>query len=248
MELHAVARFRVRTSGFAYDEFAAYLNECESPLENAEEVDALYDSFESVYEQYDEDHVVSLHMSDGERVRCVGAFDDDVDADSLPEESRHLARELYRLYTSGFPLRDLGEESCVEGIILPSYKRDPRTRERVETAVVVYVLDMWLDAVVDAVYHERVIHTVRHLISVPLPRRPPRTVRMEAVVPYLATLEETRHGVTTRTREPRHALRRVEMSLPASRLREQTGTVEPSACGRRRKVRAETCRPRRRVR
>lgn len=226
LELRAVARFRVRTSGFAYDEFAAYLSECESLLETADEVDALYNSFESVHEQYDEDHVVSLHMSDGELVRCVGALDDDVDADSLPEESRHLARELYRLYTRGFPLHDRGEESGVEGVILPSHQRDPRTRERVETKVVVYGLDTWLDAAVDAIYHERVIRTVRHLISVPLPRRPPRTVRMEAVVPYLAVVDETRRGVTTRTRELRHALRRVNVSLPASRLHEQTGTVE----------------------
>lgn len=143
LELRAVARFRVRTSGFAYDEFASHLTECESLLETADEVDALYDSFESVHEQYDEDHVMSLHMSDGEFVRCVGALDDDVDADSLPEESRHLARELYRLYPRGFPLRDRGEESGVEGIILPSHQRDPRTRERVETKVVVYGLDAW---------------------------------------------------------------------------------------------------------
>ncbi len=226
LELRAVARFRVRTSGFAYDEFAAYLTGCESLLETADEADALYNSFESVYEQYDEDHVVSLHMSDGEFVRCAGALDDDVDADSLPEESRHLARELYRLYTRGFPLRDRGEESGVEGIILPSYQRDPRTRERFETKVVVYGLDTWLDAAIGAIYHERVIRTVRHLISVPLLRRPPRTVRMEAVVPYLAAVCETRHGVTNRTRVLRHALRRVDVSLPASRLHEQTSTVE----------------------
>jgi hypothetical protein len=234
LELRAVARFRVRTSGFAYDEFAAYLTGCESLLETADEVDALYDSFESVYEQYDEDHVVSLHMSDGERVKCVGALEDDVDADSLPEELRHLARELYRLYTGGFPLRDRGEESGVEGIILPSHQRDPRTRERVETKDVVYGLDTWLDAAVDAIYHERVLRTARHLISVPLPRRPPRIVRMEGVVPYLATVDETRRGVTARTRRLRHALRRVEVSLPASRLHEQTSTVEvcPHAAGR----------------
>ena len=53
-------------------QFAAHLTECESLLENADEADALYESFEAVHEQYDEDHVVSLHMSDGERVRCVG--------------------------------------------------------------------------------------------------------------------------------------------------------------------------------
>lgn len=77
LELRAVARFRVRTSGLAHDEFADYLTECESLLETADEADALYDSFESAHEQYDEDHVVSLHLSDGELVRCVGALDDE---------------------------------------------------------------------------------------------------------------------------------------------------------------------------
>lgn len=226
LEQRAIARFRVHTSGFAYDEFAAYQIECESLLENADEADALYESFEAVYEQYDENSVVSLHMSDGERVLCVGSLDDDVDAESLPEESRHLARELYRLYAAGFPLRDRGEESGEEGVILPSHQRDPRTGERFETTVIVYGLDTWLDAAIDAVYHERVLRTVRHLVCVPLPRVPRRTVRMETFVPLLVTVDETKRGVTTRTQELRHVLRRVEVSLTASRLHEQTGTIE----------------------
>lgn len=218
LELRAIARFRVHTSGFSYDEFAAHLTECESLLENADEADALYDAYEAVYEQYDEDHVVSLHMSDGERVRCVGSLDDDIDADSLPEESRYLARELYRLYAAGFPLRDRGEESGVEGVILPSHQRDPRTGERFETTVIVYGLDTWLDAAIDAVYHERVIRTVRHLVCVPLPQLPRRIVRMETVVPLFATAGGAQ--------ELRHALRSFEISLGASRLHEQTGTIE----------------------
>jgi hypothetical protein len=218
LEQRAIARFRVHTSGFAYDEFAAYLTECESLLQNADEADALYESFESVYEQYDENSVVSLHMSDGERVLCVGTLDDDVNADSLPEESRHLARELYRLYTGGFPLRDRGEESGVEGIMLPSHQRDPRTHERFETTVLVYGLDTWLDAAIDAVYHERVLRTVRHLVYVPLPQQSRRIVRMETVVPLLMTVN--------RKQELRHVLRHVEVPLSASRLHEQTGIIE----------------------
>jgi hypothetical protein len=234
LELRALARFRVRTSGFSYDEFSAHLAGCESLLESADEVDALYESFEAVYEQYDEDHVVSLHMSDGERVRAAGSLDDDVDADCLPEESRRLARELYRLYTGGFPLTDRGEESGVEGVTLTSYRRDPRSGERFETPVVVYGLDAWLDAAVDAVYHERVLRTVRHLVTVPSPRQPGRTVRVETVIPFLVTAERTRRGVTTLTQEMRHAVRRVDVSAAAARLHEQTGTVEvcPHAAAR----------------
>jgi hypothetical protein len=176
IERRAASRFRSHASGFVYeDAFAAYLIEREPSCDSLEELDALYESFESVYEQYDEDHIVSLHMSDGERVVVAGRLDDDIDEETVPEEARHLVRELYDLYTNGFPLIDRCDESNklsesgepdAEGVILQSYLRHPRTGERFQSPVAVYGLDAWLSHAVDAVFHERTKRTGRQLISV----------------------------------------------------------------------------------
>lgn len=172
LELRAITRFRSNVSGFAYDVFAAYLSEQESTIENVEELDALYESYEATYEQYDEDNVVSLHMSDGEKVVVVGNLDDDIDEESLPEESRHLAKELYELFVSGFPLIDCGEDnSKVEGVTLKSFMRDSRTGERFSVPFTVYGIDSWLDYAIEEVFCERVIRTARKLIVVPVIRQ-----------------------------------------------------------------------------
>lgn len=171
LELRATSRFRSNASGFVYDEFAAYLSEHESSVENIDELDAIYESYESAYEQFDEGHVVSLHMSDGEKVVVVGSLDDDFDEESLPEESRHLAGELYELFTKGFPLIDRGEENInIEGVTLKSFMRDPQTGERFSVPFTVYGLDTWLDYAIDEVFCERVIRTTRKLIVVPVVR------------------------------------------------------------------------------
>jgi hypothetical protein len=110
LELRAAARhLSHKTGGFSYDEFAAHLAEMDAATESAEEADALFLNYEAVYEQYDEDHVVSLHMSDGERVVVVGTLDDDVDENSLPEEAKHLASEQRRLYLIGMSLEEINE-------------------------------------------------------------------------------------------------------------------------------------------
>ncbi len=64
-ELRAASRFRSHASGFAYDEFKQHLADCEALTDTAEEADALYHSYEAVYEQFDEEGIVSLHMTDG---------------------------------------------------------------------------------------------------------------------------------------------------------------------------------------
>jgi hypothetical protein len=226
LECRTIARFTSHTSGFVTDDFAAYLSDQEATVESAEELDALYETYEAVYEQYDEDHVVSLHMTDGERVIVAGSLDDDITEESLPEEARHLASELYRLYTNGFPLRDHGEAPGIQGVTLNSYQRGARTGERFEMPVTVYGLDTWLDAAVDAIYHERILRTVRNLVSVPLPSRPSRKVYFEAIIPRAVTREIIRQGAQTVVKEVRHVVCRVTGSVGQSRLHEQTSTIE----------------------
>lgn len=226
LECRTIARFTTHTSGFTTDDFATYLSDQEAMVESAEELDALYESYEAVYEQYDEDHVVSLHMTDGERVIVAGSLDDDINEDSLPGEARHLARELYNLYTNGFPLRDRGEASGINGVTLTSYQRDTRTGERFEMPITVYGLDTWLDAAIDAVYHERSLRTVRNLMFVPLPSRPQRTIILEAIIPQVVTRESAKRGVKILVREVRHVVRRITASVGQARLHEQTSTIE----------------------
>lgn len=226
LECRSIARFTTHTSGFVPDEFAAHLTDQEATIESVEELDALYESYESVYEQYDEDHVVSLHMTDGERVIVTGSLDDDITEESLPEEARHLASELCSLYTNGFPLHDRGEATGMEGVTLTSYQRDARTGERFEMPVTVYGLDTWLDAAIDAVYHERTFRTVRNLVSVPLPTRPSRTVYLEAIIPRTGTREIIRQGAKTLVKDVRHVVCRIATSVRGSRLHEQTGAIE----------------------
>lgn len=225
-ELRAVSRFRSHTSSFDYDEFKQHFADCEALTDTAEEADALYQSYEAVYEQYTEDHVVSLHMTDGERVLVVGTLDDDVDENSLPEEARHLAQELHNLYTSGFPLCDRGAVEGVEGVTLSATLRDKETRERVRVPITVYGFDTWLDYAVDEIYSERAARTTRYLISVPEPHRPCRIVTRDTVISRVEVVETAKRGVTTRMKQIRHFINHEKISIASSRLHEQTGTIE----------------------
>ena len=225
-ELRAASRLPADASGFAYDEFKQHLADCEALTDTADEADALYQSYEAVYEQYDEDHVVSLHMTDGERVCVVGTLDDDVDENSLPDEAWHLALEMHDLYTSGFPLYDRGAVEGVEGVTLVVFVRDHETRERYFVPATVYGLDTWMDYRIDEIYCERTARTTRHLISVPEPRAKRRTVTRDTLIPRIEVVEITQRGVTTRTKQIRHYVSRDKFSVPASRLHEQTGTIE----------------------
>ncbi len=226
LECRAAAPFRSHASGLVTDEFAAYLAEQETSVDSIDEVDALFETYEAVYEQYDEDGVVSLHMTDGERVVVAGSLDDDIDESCLPEDSRHLAGELYDLYTNGFPLRDCGEALGVEGVTVSRFQRDSRTGKRSPVPVMVYGLDTWLDSAVDAIFYERVTRTTRNFVLVPQQGKPCRQVVREEVIPRVVTTETTRRGVTNFTQEVRHTLRRIETSVIASRLHEQTSTIE----------------------
>lgn len=200
-ELSALARMQQHTaSGLVYDECAAHLAAEEAVCETLDEVDALYAAYEAVHEQYDEGQVVSLHMSDGERVVVVGKLDDDVDEDSLPAEARPLAQQMFDLYTTGFPLHDAGPQNEREGLLLNAYRRDPRTGRREAFPVEACGLDTWLDYAVDELYHERVERIARQVLVIVQPGRAPflheQTYTVE-VCPDAAERTQTRAVLET---------------------------------------------------
>lgn len=223
-ELRALPRLPAKAAGVVYDEFTAYLTAQEAECETLDEIDALYASFEAVAEQYDEDHVVSLHMSDGERVVVVGTLDDDLDEDSLSPEARPLAQQMYELYTHGFPLTDAGPQGDQGGVVLTSYRFDPRTGQREGWPVAVFGLDTWLDYAVDGLYSERVRRTVRHYRTVLRPDQPRRTVTQTVAVPHYAPV--TRSGRSGARAEVRHTLQEFTHELPAVELHEYASAIE----------------------
>ncbi len=227
-ELRAQTRliYRKGAQGLAYDEYAEHLSDMSVATEDDEGFGAYLDSFERVYEQFDEGFAVSLHMTDTDRKIACGDLDDDVDADSLPGGASHLADELYRLYTSGFPLYDRGAERDVEGVTLTAYVRDLETRERERVPITVYGIDSWMDAAIDEAFGGRVARTMRRYIWLPDTKRSPRLVTNERIVPRIVETETIKHGEIVRRTGVRHFIRRDTTLVPRSRLHEQTDTVD----------------------
>ena len=230
-ELRAQTRlvYRREASGLDYDEFEAHLSDVSAATEDDGEFGAYLTSFERAYEQFDEGYAVSLHMTDTDRKIVCGDLDDDVDAEFLPEAARHLASELHRLYTSGFPLTDRGEREGCEGVVVNAFVRDPETRERTIVPTLVYGIDSWMDAALDEAFGERVRRTSRRYVWLTDTKRKPRAAVRERIIPRLMEVEETKRGATTRRREIRHFVEREVVSIPRSRLHEQTETIEVCA-------------------
>lgn len=102
---------RLRTpqiSKFVEDDFLRQLRADDAATNSPSEEVALYEQYER-FEQYDENGVVSLHMSDGEQVVACGDLTDDITIDDIPEAARHLGYEMCRLYKQGFPAIDRGK-------------------------------------------------------------------------------------------------------------------------------------------
>jgi hypothetical protein len=165
-------------------------------------------------------------MTDGERKIACSDLDEDTDAESLPECARHLGEELHRLYTSGFPLHDRGAGDGVAGVTLTVMVRDAETRQRVPVLTVVYGIDTWMDAAIDEAFGGRVARTVRRYVWLPDTKRPPLRIVRDGVVPRVVETEIVKRGVTSRTKEIRHFVKRAAALISRSRLHEQTETVD----------------------
>ena len=96
---------RTHSSGIVYGEEAQFQSHLTSLADSGhfsdEQLEELQDSHERVTEQYSEDGVVSLHMSDGERFVVDGTLEEDVTEEYLPVDARAIATDLRRLFCDG---------------------------------------------------------------------------------------------------------------------------------------------------
>lgn len=99
------------SSGIVYDEEAQFQSHltrlANSGQYSDDQLEALQDSHERVTEQYSEDGVVSLHMSDGERFVVEGTLEEDVTEEYLPADAKPIARDLVALFCDGENLETL---------------------------------------------------------------------------------------------------------------------------------------------
>lgn len=173
----SIYRHNGQVQGFAYDDaapFLAFMRDAAERGADEESLEAMWTSFERVSEQYDEGHVVSLHMSDSERVIVVGTLDDDVNEDYLPADARHLAAALRLAFVGG-----KGAQAARKLTADVQYARMARRAER-NPAALRYLpvqpgpastfsaaplsdgeINEWMDAATSLIYDRRVKRTAR---------------------------------------------------------------------------------------
>lgn len=99
------------SSGIVYDDEAQFQSHltrlAESGQYSDDQLESLQDSHERVTEQYSEDGIVSLHMSDGERFVVEGTLEEDVTEEYLPADAKPIARDLLALFCDGEHLETL---------------------------------------------------------------------------------------------------------------------------------------------
>jgi hypothetical protein len=173
----SIYRHNGQVQGFAYDDAAPFLAFMRAAAERGadeESLEAMWTSFERVSEQYDEGHVVSLHMSDSEKVIVVGTLDDDVNEDYLPADARHLATALRLAFIGG-----KGAQAARKLTADVQYARMAQRAER-NPAALRYLpeqpgpasaisaaplsdgeINEWMDAATSLIYNRRVKRTAR---------------------------------------------------------------------------------------
>ncbi|MFL6284579.1 MAG: hypothetical protein ACJ74Q_15645 [Pyrinomonadaceae bacterium] len=172
----AAYRHNGHVQGFAHDPSEPFLSFLSDAVERGADEDALWSSFERMSEQYDEGHVVSLHMSDAEKVIVVGTLDDDVDADYLPEDAHHLAAALRGAFVGGKgaqAARKLTADVEYARLALRAERNrnyqfalaladEPRPASSYSSAPLSEAeLTDWMDAATSQIYNRRVKRTAR---------------------------------------------------------------------------------------
>ena len=102
---------RAHSSGIVYDEEAHFQSHLKRVADSGQysddHLEKLQDAHERVTEQYSEDGVVSLHMSDGEKFVVDGTLEEDVTEDYLPPDARPIAADLLTLFCDGEELETI---------------------------------------------------------------------------------------------------------------------------------------------
>lgn len=173
----SIYRHNGQVQGFAHDDaapFLSFLRDAADRGADEESLEAMWTSFERVSEQYDEGHVVSLHMSDSEKVIVVGTLDDDVNEEYIPADARHLAAALRLAFVGG-----KGAQAARKLTADVQYARMARRAER-NPAALRYLpeqpgpasafsaaplsdaeINEWMDAATSLIYNRRVKRTAR---------------------------------------------------------------------------------------
>jgi hypothetical protein len=130
LQFMAVHKTRSHSSKHPYDDFENYFNERRLTAEERDDLDTLDTIYqeEEIFDQYDENNSISLHMSDAERIVACGALDDDIDETCLPEEAQLFASEVKNLYINGAPQSEVYDfiDSIVDFLYSERTKRTTR--------------------------------------------------------------------------------------------------------------------------
>lgn len=172
------------TQGFYYDDdshFQAYMRDLSETTDD-DALEAIQESYDRVSEQYDEGNVVSLHMSDGEKVVVLGTLDDDVTEDYLPQEARRLAGDLRRAFIGGEgaqAARQLVAQLHHDRAVVTAHRRFKRQGQQALAAALASIPDVgaretfsrtplsegeiaeWMDCATAMIYNRRVKRTAR---------------------------------------------------------------------------------------
>ena len=146
---------RQKVSRMIYDDLAVFY--LEDHDKSIEEVDRDLLTFENL-EQYDENGIIGLTMSGGQRSVVAFDLDCEIDASCLPPEARGLAGELGRLFV-GYALGGSAVQTgrkMIGYIGLRKTTHHPFTDEEFEE---------WLSLSLDRIYDAKVIRSARRLFT-----------------------------------------------------------------------------------
>ncbi|MEQ1604701.1 MAG: hypothetical protein ABL999_07515 [Pyrinomonadaceae bacterium] len=156
-EMQAVLRRvgRHKVSRMMFDDFAEFY--LEDGDKSVEELDRDFTTFDQL-EQFDENGLIGITMSSSQRSVVVFDLDCEIDANSLPYESRELSSQLPKLFVGhslgGNTVQEGRRMISCAGWAMPS--RHPFSDREFEE---------WLALSLDRIYDSKVIRSVRRIYS-----------------------------------------------------------------------------------